>query len=361
MKKRIARILIAVLIMTMAVSASGCSKSKVPKRYDYDLSKYVKLGQYEGLEYEQEDRTVTDEDVRAEIDLMLEYESERVEKTEGTVKKDSVVNIDYEGSVDGETREEMTAEDQDVDIADSGMIPGFAEGLVGHKVGEEFDLPVTFPDPYLNDESLSGKPAVFKIKINCLVEEVVPEYNEEYVKEHTEYETVEEYEASVRADLEASKNEEADDIEQGQIFQQILDNSEILEYPEKEMAERKEAMIQEYKDYAEMYGMEYSEFLEMFLGLDEESFDQQADEVIKNTVKQELVLYALAKELDIKVSDKEYSDFLDGLLEDEGLDRESFEEETGQTIDEYAEDYNLYESYLYQLVMEKLMEMSVAK
>ena len=150
---------------------------------------------------------------QAVLDAALEMKRNRLVSLSGGNVSMRVDDDRFLVTPSGMIYEEMTAEDQDVDIADSGMIPGFAEGLVGHKVGEEFDLPVTFPDPYLNDESLSGKPAVFKIKINCLVEEVVPEYNEEYVKEHTEYETVEEYEASVRADLEASKNEEADDIE----------------------------------------------------------------------------------------------------------------------------------------------------
>ncbi|MBR0374424.1 MAG: trigger factor [Mogibacterium sp.] len=360
MNKKRSKVTVLVAILCVVSLLAGCAKSKVPKRYDYDLSKYITLGQYEGVTYDPVPHEVTDEDIDNEIYDRIYYYIETEEIKEGKVEADSFVNIDYAGKLVGETepRDTMTAEDQDIDIADSGMIPGFAEAIIGHEVGETFDIHVTFPEDY--NEELGGKEAVFTITVNYLTKENLPELTDEFIKENYGYDTLDDFKAAIREELAETKEQDAISQEQEQVFSKILESSEVIEYPEKELEEKKNQMKETYQEYAEMYGMDYGDFLEMFIGYTEEQFDEEITAYAENTVKQELVLYSLAKALGIKVSNKEYSDFLDGLLEDAGLDREVFEEEYGMTIDEYAEDYNLYESYLYELIMDKVMEKSVA-
>ena len=168
MRNSFKRTVVVVTVLCLAVIFSGCSKAKVPDTYNIDLDKYVKLGPYEGLEYEKADRTVTDEEVREEIEMTLSYNAERIEHDEGTVKEDSIVNIDYEGSVNGEVRDDMTSQGEDVYISDSGMIDGFAESIVGHNVGDTYEVELTFPEDYF-EEALAGQPAVFKITVNKLL------------------------------------------------------------------------------------------------------------------------------------------------------------------------------------------------
>ena len=360
---KISRKLISLLLlMSIVFVLAGCgAKSKVPDEYNYDLSKYVKLGQYEGLEYSKADTSVTDAEIEESIQEDLELYASMQENPEGTAKAGDIVNIDYKGSVDGVEGENMSDEGHNLPLTEnSGFIDGFADAIIGHKVGENFDIKVTFPDPYPNNTDLSGKEAVFNITINY----IVPELSDDFVKEYYEDEeitTVAELKEHIREELSAEKAESSPEEETSDLFQQILENSEFPELPEEEIQKKKEKMISSYKDMAAEYGMEYSDLLSMYFGMTEEDFENEASDTAENQVKQELVLYALADALGIKITDKEYTKYLDELLEEAEMDRKEFEEEYGQTIEEWALDYDIYPSYLYETVMEKVKEMSVLK
>ena len=360
MKKTLTKFIAVAMMLSMVVALASCAKSKVPDTYNYsDFSKYITLGEYKGVTYTEVDTTVTDDEVQADIDETIEASVEEKQVDKGTVEKDSTVNIDYTGYLDGEAQDDMTDTDVDITIQESGFIDGFAEQIVGHDVGETFDINVTFPDDY-TEESLRGVEAKFTITVNYLIEKTYPELTDDWVKENTDYETVDEYRAGVREILEEEKAESALETEQAEVFGKIVEASEIVEYPETELNAVIDSYKETYKEYAESYGMEYADFLTSLLGMTEEEFDAEVETAAQNSVKQELVLHALASEYGVKITDKQYSDFLDGLLEDADMDRDSFEEQYGETIDEYAEDYGLYDSYLYETVMEKVMADSVA-
>lgn len=360
--KRIKSILVvSVLSALMLASCSGGSGIKFPDDYKYDdLSKYIKLGEYKGLEYSKPDLTVSDEEIKAEIDSTLENAVEEVKVEEGTVTDTSVVNIDYAGSIDGVEFEGGTAQGAELDIANSTYIKGFAEGIVGHQVGETFDLNVTFPEDY-GKEELNGKDAVFKTTVNYIIEKKTPEYTDEWVKENTEYKDKASYEASIKEKLVEDKKKDAESSAQSEVFSQISDSSEVLEYPEKEYQARHDKIVDTYQQLADKNKVDLDTYVSSTTGLDTKAFNEEVKKAAENTVKTELILHSIADAEGIKFSDKDYNDYLQGLLKDAGYTEESFQQERGQEFSAYAEENDLYMPYMYERVMTKVMEYSKEK
>lgn len=356
-----AALMILLMIVPLAVFTGCSTESGANEDYGYDdLTAYIKLGEYKGLEYDKADIEVSDDEVKARIDENVEGTATKDKVTSGKVKEDSVVNIDYSGSVDGVKFDGGTAQDQELDIANSHYIEGFAEGIVGHEVGETFDLHVTFPEDY-GKEELNGKDAVFETTVNYIVEESVPEYDDEWVAANSDYKTTAEYEGSIRAELEESKKAEASSNERLAVFQQIVDASEVIEYPEAEYNARHDKLVDSYKSYAQTSGTDWATYLQDQMGMTEEQFEETARQNTEQTVEAELILNQIARLENIELSDEDYNDYLLKLLEDSGYTEKSFEEEKGQTVHEYASDNNIYSNYLYKKVMDKVMEYSVAK
>ena len=346
----------------MLVLAGGCAKEAgVPEDYDYDdYSEFITLADYKGIEYEGVDDQVSQEEVQAYIDEALASSAESSQNTEGVVTEDSVINIDYAGSIDGVEFDGGTAEGVELDIADNNYIDGFAEGIIGHKAGETFDLHVTFPENFGNDE-LNGREAVFSITINYIVEESIPEYNDEWVRNNTDYTTTAEYEEAVRSDILAGKSRSAQSEIRLEVFNKIMENTEVIKYPEKELNARYDDIVSSYQGYAEAADMEFEDYLNSEMGISVDEFESMATEAAQNDVKNEMVLRAIAQAEGIELTDSDYNEYLIGLLEAAGYTEDSYKEEKGYTIQEYAEENGLFTSYLYQRVMDKVMEYSVEK
>ncbi|MBQ6623047.1 MAG: hypothetical protein IJH57_00365, partial [Mogibacterium sp.] len=210
-------------------------------------------------------------------------------------------------------------------------------------------------------EELNGKPAVFKITVNYIVGKKKAEFNDEWVKNNSDYKTTEEYEKSVKDELSQQKLSTAENDQKTEVFNKIIDGSEIVEYPEKELSERTEQIQNLYADYAKNSGMELDEFLSSQMGMDADQFKTMTEETAKTTVKQELVLYSIRDAESIKTDQEGYDKFIADMLKNAGLTEDTFKEQNGKTVAEYANESNLYTSYLYQEVMNKVMEYSVGK
>jgi len=364
MKTKLLKKFICLSVITvMVITATSCgAKAAIPDDYKYDdLSEYIKLGEYKGLEYTKITGDVSDDEVKSYIDDKLASSEETEEIKEGTVKEDSIVNIDYVGSIDGVEFEGGAAQGVDLDIANSGYIAGFAEGIVGHKVGETFDLHVTFPEDY-GKEELNGKDAVFKTTINYLVKKKKAEYTDDWVKNNTDYKTKEEYEKSVKDELSEQKLSSADTNEKSEVFNQIFASSEVIKYPEKELEARTEMIKNMYASYAKQSGVELDEFISSQMGMDADQFNQLAEQSAQEAVKQELILYSIKDKENIEANQAGYDEFIKKQLESAGYTEDSFKEANdGKTIYEYANENNMYASYLYSVVMDKVMEYSVGK
>ena len=356
-KNRLYIMLAAAFAALILAACSGSSAPSFLSAYDYDdLTQFITLGEYKGIEY---DKTapVTDEDVRAKIDETLSQSTEDTKIESGTVTEDSIVNIDYVGSIDGVEFEGGTAQDQELDIANSNYIEGFAEGIVGHEVGETFDLHVTFPEDY-GKEELNGKDAVFKTTINYMIERKPAEYTDEWVKDQG-YDDKASYEAAVRKELEEEQAAGEESSARSQVFGKISDASEVTEYPEKELSEAHDRIAKSYEAAAESMGVSLEDYL-TGMGMDTDTFNETVEEDAKMSVKTELILRQIAKEEGVEFSESDYKDYLNKMLEDAGYTEEQFREMNGTDIMQYAEENSFYIIYMYDRVMTKVMEYSKA-
>lgn len=317
------KILALALAFALVFSMSACSSSKVEtseKQYDYDLSEYVTVGEYMGIEVERVDpEEVTDEDVQNEITSELESKISW-DEVDRPAENGDRVNIDYEGKVDGKTFDGGSAQGYDLTLGDGAFIEGFEEGLVGASKGDTKELNLTFPDPYVNNEELSGKAVVFTVKVNSVSEENVPELNDDYVKSlKKDYKTVEDYKKAVRADLEEQAEESAKQAMMSTAWQKVMDSSEVIKYPEDEVAKKQQEMKDYYEQYAESYGMSWDDFISM-TGMTEDQFNEEAKTYAEESVKEEMIMYTIARNENIAVTEGTYEEEAQKYVESLGYD-----------------------------------------
>ncbi len=368
-KKLFSTGLIAVLCLSSVLGMTACGGEKLPYS-DYDLSEYVTVGEYKGLEYERTTVSVSDEEVQEEIDSRLQANATSEQSTEGTVEDGDTLNIDYEGKVDGKTFDGGSAEGASLTIGTGTFIDGFESGLVGKKIGSTVTLDLTFPEDYGQDSegevtdegkaALAGKPVTFEVKINSKQVEVVPEYNLDFVKEYySDYDSLEAFEAGVKEELLAEKQEEADMAVKQALWEQIVEASEMKKYPEE-----KDTLIEEerqnLKQTAEDYGMEYDDYLEA-IGYTEESIEELLTSYAESTIFNEMLAYRIAEIEGLEVTDDEYDEYLQELLDRAGMDEETFEATNNMTIKEWGEEYDIRLTLLLNKVLDKVIEYGVEK
>ena len=353
-KKLFSTGLIAALCLSSAFTMTGCGE-KEPYS-DYDLSEYVTVGEYKGLEYDKISVSVTDEEVEEEIQNRLESHATTEDSETGTVEDGDTVTIAYEGKVDGETFEGGSSDSYDLTIGSGSFIDGFEDGLIGKEVGSVVTLNLTFPEDYEQNTDLQGKDVVFEVNIKSKKVEVVPEYNMDFVSEYySDYDSLEAFEESVRQDLLDSKTQEAEAQVKDTLWQTIVAASEVKKYPEEEKNAIIESQSSSMKQTAEDYGMEWEDYLDA-IGYTEEELNSAIEEYAENTVFQEMLLYSIADAEGIEVTDDEYQEYLQELLTNAGMDEDSFESTYNMTIEEWAEENNLRPSILLDKVMDKVME-----
>ncbi|MCR5420764.1 MAG: trigger factor [Lachnospiraceae bacterium] len=317
MKKRL---VFAVLALTCLVF-SGCSKSEAVVSgnevsqvvngvwENIKAEDYVELGQYKGLEVTRLSTIISDEDVEAELRDSVNslLEAEEV-KDRDTVENGDIVNIDFEGKVDGVAFEGGSSEDFDLTIGSGMFIEGFEKGLIGKKVGDKTELNLTFPEYYPNNESLQGKPVVFTVSVNSI--KSLPELTDEAVKKVTsgEYGTIEEYKKVIKDELEKNAVEYADSAMYIDLWQQVVDNSKVkADIPTELLEMKKDTIKKNAEAYAKAYGMEWEDYLTNVMGITQKEFEEEAVGYAEEGAKESLVLMALAKAEGIEISQDELS------------------------------------------------------
>lgn len=354
--KSLALVLCGVISLTL----TSCDTAELPDEYNYDdLSKYIKLGKYKGVEYEAANTEVSSSEVMNYINEQLAQNATVKQIDEGVVKSDSVAVIDYEGRLNGELVDGASAEGVTIDMSHNNYVPGFVDGIIGHKVGDSFDMNVTFPKDY--SPELASKTVVFSVVIVSLQTTSTPEYTDEYVKNNTNYDSKQAYEKAIRSELKANKKAEAEETREMEVFEAILSDSKVIKYPEKELKARYDALLSSYRSLANDNDVEFEAYIRNEMNMSVEEFSKQVEDNAKKIVKQELVLRQIASLEDIEISKKGYNKYLNDLLDSAGHSKSSFKEERGQSIEEYAKANNLFSSYLYKSVMERVMDYSVSK
>ncbi|MEH7439862.1 trigger factor [Neobacillus drentensis] len=263
----------------------------------------VKLGEYKGLEVEELDANVTDEDVANELKTLQERQAELVVKEEGTAENGDTVVLDFEGFVDGEAFEGGKAENHSLELGSGSFIPGFEEQLVGVKAGESKDVEVTFPEEYHAAE-LAGKPAVFKVTIHEIKGKELPSLDDEFAKDvDDEVETLDALKEKIKTRLVDSKKHEAEHHLRDTVVEKAAANAEV-EIPEVMVTNEVNRMLQEFEQRLQMQGMNLELYFQ-FSGQDENALREQMKEEAQSRVKVNLTLEAIAKAENLEVTDED--------------------------------------------------------
>ena len=272
---------------------------------DVEVKPEFQLGDYKGVEVEKVDETVNEDVVNAKLDEMREKGS-RLVSVEREIANGDTANIDFEG-FDGDVAfEGGKGENYDLVIGSGSFIPGFEDQLVGKKAGEEVEVNVTFPEEY-HAENLAGKPVVFKVKVNDVKVKELPELNDEFAADTTEFETLAELRADVRTKAEAEAKEAAKNELRNRVIEKVVANTEV-EVPEAMIKHEIENQMMELNYQLQYQGFGMEQFLQM-TGKTMEEFKAEfaasrREEALRN-VKTSLVIEAIAKAEGVEVNEEE--------------------------------------------------------
>lgn len=339
MKKSLKLLLVFLVCMTF-VMVTGCSGAEDDIYEGVDYGELVTLPDYSGYTVDPIDVKITDSKINAEIDSRLEAAGEEKEVTEGTVEKGDKVTISFKGTLeDGTTSDGMQSDSYELTLGSGGMIDGFEEGIYGAKIGETRTLDLKFPDPYTNNEELSGKPVTFEIKVlNKKVTEKAT-LNDEFVKKNSEATTVEEYKKLIADELEKEEYQDAENNRKTELFQEIAENAEVKSVPAELTEYEKTLCTETYQKACDNYGMTWDDFLES-MKMTQEEFDEQLAVYAEEMAKYKMIAYAIADKEGVSVSQKEV---IETLLDRAGVDsEEAFEKAYNVTAEEYAKTFNSY-------------------
>lgn len=270
----------------------------------------AKLGEYKGLNIEKASVEVTEEDLNAELDRVQQRQAELVIVDEDTAKNGDTVVIDFEGFVDGEAFEGGKGERYNLELGSNSFIPGFEDQLVGLGTGDFKDVEVTFPEHY-HAENLAGKAATFKVKVHEIKRKQLPVLDDEFAKDVSEFDTLEEYKADLTKQIQARKEREAEQAREAAVVEQVSANAEV-EIPRAMIESEIQHMVKDLDNRLRMQGMD----IDMFLTLSgqtiadlREQMQKEADQRVKNNI----VLEQVAKEEALTVSDEELNEELEKM------------------------------------------------
>ena len=291
---------------------------------EQNIFEFVTVGRYLGIEYDQHQiLPVTDDDVNTRIRQDMQNLAELIEITDRPVEWGDTAIIDFEGFLDGVAFPGGYAENHSLGIGSGAFIPGFEEQIVGKSLGDEFDIEVMFPETY-HQPDLAGQPVVFRIKINGIFAEVLPELTDELVSEYTPFSTVDEYMVLVRAQLEVERIQEADNWNIYNVWSEIIRDTTIHKFPNAEIEFRIARAMMEYEFYAMMYGVPVDYFVfEITNGMSLEDFVEfEVRPYSIEEVAQDLMIRAIASLEGIAVTEAEFNEALQGFIIEYGFENE---------------------------------------
>ena len=276
------------------------------------LKPEIKLGKYKGVKVEAMDTTVTDEDVAAELDKVKEQNARLVAADDKAVEDGDQTTIDFEGFVDGVAFEGGKGEDYPLTIGSHSFIDTFEEQLIGKKVGEEVEVNVTFPEQYQAKE-LAGKPAMFKVTIKEIKVKEYPELDDDFAQDVSEFDTLDEYKADIKKNLEEKKAQEAEADKESKVIEAIVNDSE-MDIPEKMIEAQSQQMVEEFAQNIAMQGISFDQYMQ-FTGTTVDQLTEQVKPQAEARVQSSLVLEAIVKAEKIEASDEEFDEEIKRMAE----------------------------------------------
>lgn len=349
----------------MVLSLTACNKTAKeetttakPALTVETCKQYMTLADYKNIEVSADPSSmeISDQDVQDEINYYLRMMSTSNQITEGVVKDGDTINLDYSGLLNGIAFANGTATDYTYTVGGN-FIQDLDRGLIGLEVGKEYELPCRFPDSYDNEE-LKGKDVIFVVTVNYIEEPVVPEYNDEFVKNLTagsgnELSTTKELEDYVRSYLEEDAKSTYQNKVYGDMMTQLLDASELNGAPQEEL-DAAVAMIRanaenEFNYYGAMYGIDtFEEYISSLYGMSMEDFEQQINDYAGEYVNEKMAITIIADNEGLTVSQEEVDEFVQDLLTQSGA--ASVEELETMFGD------NFYDEVNYEILYQKTVE-----
>ena len=296
----------------------------------YTISVYVKpefeLGQYEGVEVPFKDQVVTDEDVDAEIERMRKRNASLEEVSDRPAQEGDTVTIDYEGFKDGVAFEGGKGEGYNLKLGSKSFIPGFEEQVAGHNVDEEFTIEVKFPEDY-HAEDLKGADATFNVKIHAIKTEIVPELDDEFAKDVSEFDTLDELKADVRAKQQERADKDNKAGFENETVRAVCDNCEI-DIPESMIQNEVEQMAQDQAARMSNQGIGLDMYLQ-YVGQTMDDFKKSLEPMARVRVKSSLVIEKITEKIDPEVTDEEYNEELSTIANSYKMDLEEVKKSIG--------------------------------
>ncbi len=286
----------------------------------------VTLGKYKGIEIEKADTTVTDEEIDAALDKERENNARTISVEDRAVKDGDMAVIDYEGFVDGEAFDGGKGDNYPLTIGSNTFIPGFEEQLIGAELDKEVEVNVTFPEDY-QESTLAGKPAVFKCTVREIKEKELPELDDEFASEVSEFDTLAEYREDVKKTLIEKKEEEAKAEKEDKVIEAIIADAQ-MDIPEAMLATQQRSMADDFAQRIQMQGLSIDQYFQ-FTGLTKAAFLEQLKPQAEQRIKTRLVLEAVAKAENIEVSEEEYTAEIKKMAEAYHMDEDKVKEMIG--------------------------------
>ena len=279
----------------------------------------VTLGEYKGLEVEAEDATVTEEEVNAEIERIANRNARMVEVTDRAAQMDDILTIDFEGFMDGVAFAGGKGENHDLKLGSHSFIDTFEDQLVGKNVGDECEVNVTFPAEY-HQKDLAGKPAMFKVAVKAIKFNEVPEINDEFVKEVSEFDTLDEYKADTKKNLEERKAKQVEESRKAKLLSKVVETS-TMDMPEPMVLEQCDQMINNFAQTLRYQGMDMQKYMEM-TGSTIDTMRQSVRSEAERRLKESLVLEAIAKAENLEATDEDVEKELETMASMYGMEVE---------------------------------------
>ncbi|MBO4396161.1 MAG: trigger factor [Eubacterium sp.] len=284
----------------------------------------VKLGDYSKVTVTKREVKVTDEDVENEINRVREQNSRIVEITERAVQDGDIVNIDFDGYVDDKAFDGGKGEDYDLTIGSHSFIDNFEEQLIGKNIGDEIDVNVTFPENY-HEKSLKGKPALFKVKINKISEKQLPELDDEFAEEVSEFDTLEEYRADVRKTITERRETAAKNDREAEAVEHFVELAE-MDIPDEAIDAQTEQLAQEFAYRLQMQGMDPKQYMQM-TGMTPQNLMAQMRPEAERRMRTRFTLQAVVEAENITAPDSKIDE-----------DIEEMAKMVGKSADDYKKD-----------------------
>ena len=287
----------------------------------------VTLGDYKGIEVEKKNAEVTDEELQAEIDKVRESNSRMITVEDRAVQDGDITTIDFEGFVDGEPFEGGKGEDYPLTIGSHSFIDNFEEQLIGKNIGEETEVNVTFPEQYQAEE-LQGKPAVFKVTIKEIKVKELPELDDDFAQDVSEFDTVDEYKEDLKKKLLENKEAALKREKEEDVVGKIIENA-TMEIPDPMVDTQVRQMVQEFSQRIQSQGLSLQQYMQ-FTGMTPESLTNELQPQALKRIQSRLVLEAVVAAENIETSDEDLEKELEKMAEMYQMEADKLKELVGE-------------------------------